>query len=489
VRPGALSSGWRLLLAVLLSLNAAAYLVFFARYVDFPYEIFGWAGDHILYNAWQITRGEPVFVDPARAMPTAFLYTPGYTLMLAPLVALFGPHPWTGRVLTMAGLAVLGACLFVETMRRTQSRGLAFAAPGLLLLYSAFTDDNMFWIHPDLWSTTLGVLALMAARRAAGSSRALPLAVLLAVAAVFTKQTAIGFVGAAFVFLLFERRRTAWIYGLLVGALLALVFLLMQALTEGQFALYMLLPLRQPIQPHNLVQFAEWVLMHLGLMLPALFVFARDRGRAGLLRDPFVWAIVIALPPPLAAMFKVNGWINNLLGLVVVLIPVFLHALHHGLQRMPARPARRHLVYGALLLLFVAGRVALNVQVVGIQLREHGRRLGIAARVEQVLAESEGPAWMSHRIAFAFRNGLPVHTPAAMVLEFRPAVDGIMDGLVAQIEAQEFGTILLTNDARDFLRWSEFEPVLRRHYRPVESIGAHGAWNQLTPVYVFKRRL
>jgi hypothetical protein len=76
-----------------------------------------------------------------------------------------------------------------------------------------------------------------------------------------------------------------------------------------------------------------------------------------------------------------------------------------------------------------------------------------------------------------------------MVLEFRPAVDGIMDGLVAQIEAQEFGTILLTNDARDFLRWSEFEPVLRRHYRPVESIGAHGAWNQLTPVYVFKRRL
>jgi len=128
---------WRWLFGALLALNAGAYALVFLRYLDFPYEVFGWAGDIILHNAAQVARGELPWQDPAHVVPAAFLYTPGYTLLLAPLVALFGPHPATGRLLTLAGVVILCVALFRETRRRTGRTWLAWCAPGVLFLFSS----------------------------------------------------------------------------------------------------------------------------------------------------------------------------------------------------------------------------------------------------------------------------------------------------------------------------------------------------------------
>ena len=513
---------WRLLFGALLAANAAAYLAVFLRYLPFPYEVFGWAGDIILHNAAQLARGELPWHDPARAAPVAFLYAPGYTLLLAPLVALFGPHPATGRLLTLAGALLLCALLVRETRRRTASPWLAWCAPGVLFLFSAATLDNLLWIHPDTWCAAFSLLAVLAlkpragtardtggaqtapesraahlrdaigewdapAARAACGPRQVLLAALWSFAAVFTKQTAAGVVAALALFLLVHRPRAALLYVAVTGGLLAGAFAALQRLCDGGFLPYVLLPFAHELQLDKLPGALEWIARHWGVTLPLLAALLWRRGPAARLHDPLTWAAVVALPAQMLALLKANGAPNNLLLLTVCLVPLLLEAVAALLPLLVSRPLPRRLA-GLALLAAMEPILAENLRPLRRSWELHDGRLAVARDVESALAAIPGPVWVSYRVDFAERAGRPVELPAILLVDFLPACPHVADALLARIDRGEFQALLLPGDFATMVDEAAWRPRLLKRYRPERLIGEGVAWGSLTPVTVMRRR-
>jgi hypothetical protein len=485
---------WRLLFGGLLAILVAAHAAVFLRYLAFPYEVFGWSGDVILHNAAQLARGERPWRAPAAAAPAAFLYTPGYTLLLAPLVALFGPHPATGRLLTAAGVVLLSALLVRETRRRTGSRFLAWCAPGVLFLFSAASLDNLLWIHPDTWSVTFSLLALLAVtpRTTAGAAaaittRAALAAALWSFAAVFTKQTAVGVVVAITLFLLLSRPRVAPAYLALTAALLAGAVALLDRLCDGGFLPYVLLPFSHEVQLEKLPGALLWFATHWGTALPLLAALLWRGGLRARLHDPLALAAAVSLPAHLAALLKANGAPNNFLALTVFLVPLLLQAVAALLPLLATRALPRALA-GLVLLLAMVPPIEDGLRPAWRSLQLHDARLAAARELEAELAATPGPAWVACRVDFAVRSGRPVDLPAILLVDFLPAYPHAADALLARIDRGEFDALLIPHDFATMVDEAAWRPRLLKRYRPARLVGEGVAWGALMPVTVMRRR-
>jgi 4-amino-4-deoxy-L-arabinose transferase-like glycosyltransferase len=464
---------WRGALLAVMAVPAALYVVYAVRFFDYPLVDRGWTIDHLVHNAWQLVQGLPLYTDPRLGSPTAFMYTPGFTLLTAPLVALFGPELWTARLVNLAGAALLVALVVRESARRVRDKRLAWFAAGLVFLLGVTNGHQLLVAHPETWALTWTVLALLAARRAVETGRGLILAVLATCAAVATKQTTLVYALAVALPLLAAGRRgraAAYLAG--IGGLLAAATAWAQHATEGRFLDYMLLANRQHMildRPLKTLLYLAYYLGPCVVVCAAALALTRPRLRlVERLRDPFVVALAVAVPGTAVVMIKGGSASNNLLTLTLLLVPFVVQSVEALLPWLARRPVRAGAA-ATLGLAVAVARVGLDAPTLWQTIAGHDQALAAARRLDEIVRSARRPVWVPLDIALALHNGLPVVSPAAILGEYRfdPA---IFQPLVSQIESGAFGTIVLQDTVFSMLPESVFGPPLRRSYHPVDLV-------------------
>jgi hypothetical protein len=495
---------WRVALLLGMGALAAVYAAVALRYFAFPYGDLGWAIDHLVWNAWQMARGEAVYTDPRLGHPGAFMYTPGFTLMLVPLVKLFGPELWTARLLNLLATGLLLAIVVRETARRVGHRRLGWFAAGLVFLLGGSNFSSLIVVHPEGWAVAFALLALRATQRVSqpAGGRDLAAAVLWSCAAVATKQTMLTYVAVAAVALVAGgRARAAAAYLGVVAALLAAGVALGQWATDGWLLQYLLLGAHHTMQWEQLPAVLEFMAQQL---LPYLLVIAagiaagawwRDEaapvGRLrALLADPWLVALGVGLALQPIVMLKRGNMPNHLLGLSLLLVPLVLQAVEALLPRLrPRLQGRRALAatLGALCLGWTGWRLVQDVPPLWRNLEHYDERVQVAQRLEQIVQQSPGPVWTPMGIAFAYRNGAPVVAPVLIVSEFLAVMPEVIAPVLAQLDRAEFATILVPALFFELLPESEFRPRFTAHYRIAEVVGADAMMGTFTPVVVLER--
>jgi hypothetical protein len=158
-------------------------------------------------------------------------------LLLAPLVKLFGPKLWVGRVFSFATTLVIGGTIFWIVRRETRDRTVA-ALAGLTLFAAniVYQIGPLFRLHMTMvMFGLLGIAFIARLEDEKHGRRNLWLGMLLLLAAGYTKQLAFDAVVAAFVFFFLRRPRQAPIYGLGFAAAVGIILLLLNLATDGQW--------------------------------------------------------------------------------------------------------------------------------------------------------------------------------------------------------------------------------------------------------------
>lgn len=226
----------------------AAYFLILVRYAvalfQFPFDYDRGEGFE-LNSALLFSRGEWPYKDNEVYPFFSSAYPPLYHLIVAPLVAVFGPEYWTGRLVSfLATLTAAGAIAWA--VRRGSGNGSIAALSGLAFLASNYVYHigPLFRQHMTMVAfETLAVVALAASGPGRGlrpsRSEALGLAFLLA--AGFTKPLAYATVAACFLYLLFQSPRRALALGTAFGAATAGLMLFMEWASGGHWWLNVVL--------------------------------------------------------------------------------------------------------------------------------------------------------------------------------------------------------------------------------------------------------
>ncbi|HOR01602.1 MAG TPA: hypothetical protein PLJ35_22535 [Anaerolineae bacterium] len=192
-------------------------------------------------SAWLLSRGESIYGSPDRYPFYSSNYPPVYALLLAPLVAAFGPQLALGRALSLAATALavvtIAAAVHTETgrWRPAVGAGLFFLASPYVYHVTPLARINALMVALAL----LGVFAVSQGARAKGASALAWLAAggALLLGAAYTRQTALDAVGAALLYLMLRNWRRGLALGLTVLGLGAALYLWLDAATEGGFSL------------------------------------------------------------------------------------------------------------------------------------------------------------------------------------------------------------------------------------------------------------
>ncbi len=261
-----------------------AYLVVYASYAlalfRFPFDYDQGEGfelrDSVLFS-----QGEWPYRDNSQYPFYSSNYPPLYHLLVVPLIWLFGPHYWTGRLVSFLATLITAAAIGWAVQRHGRRPWLA-ALCGLAFLASNYVYHvgPLFRLHMTMvMFETLAVVAVGSAFRA-GPDRDIPhqgrlwIAIALLLAAGYTKQTAVVTCVAVLVFVFLRTPRQAI---LLAGALAATalaLFGLINLATDGQWWLNTVVANANPwIMEQAVGLYRQWFRLHSVLTILAL-VFA-----------------------------------------------------------------------------------------------------------------------------------------------------------------------------------------------------------------------
>jgi hypothetical protein len=186
----------------------------------------------VLSQAQRLSEGQVLYNDYSHYPFVYTNYPPVFIALASIGVKLFGVNFVFGRLL--AFLATLGVGVLMFALARRCKAGLApaLAAPAFFLSLNWIT----MWaglMRVDTLALFLGIGGLYCVLR---RGKWLIPAVVLMVAATYTKQSAIAALAAGCVYLWWigERRNAAWLAGSWAGAVLA-IFLVFQTATHGWF--------------------------------------------------------------------------------------------------------------------------------------------------------------------------------------------------------------------------------------------------------------
>ncbi|MCI0585618.1 MAG: hypothetical protein L0323_02100 [Planctomycetes bacterium] len=295
--------------------GAARALTVLLGRVDYPFHL-EFLETNLLSQAFDLVRGGALYGDPSRDF-VPHEYGPLYPLLLAPLFALFGPSFPLARALS--SLATLGTVLSLAAWVRAAGGRISSAVLAGALYLALFGASGCWYDLARVDSLAIFLLVagagLLHARENPGSGK-LGLAILLLLAAAFSKQTTVPIAAVALLStpLPVKTRLLGLAVYAVVGAGLALAA---NQATDGRFlAFTVLVPMS-----HGL--FLEGWLPGLALLFspPTLaFPLLAAGSVAGLLcagrdsaskRAALLFGAAGAIS--LLTLFKVGAWVNDLM--------------------------------------------------------------------------------------------------------------------------------------------------------------------------------
>lgn len=198
-----------------------------------------------LYDAVRLARFENIYLDNARFPFYSSNYPPVYRVLLVPLVWLFGPHLWVGRVVAFGATLVIGVGIWLVARAawRAQRRDVVALLAPVLAGLAFFAANYVYQVAPLARAHVpmvafafFGIACLARAFRDAQANAAWAgLGVTLLMTAGFTKLQAVDALCAGFAFLLLQRPR--WFAQAFVGCAIATIVLVgwLDVASNGQF--------------------------------------------------------------------------------------------------------------------------------------------------------------------------------------------------------------------------------------------------------------
>jgi len=261
---------------ILIGLAVAAFVGYLIVYVIYAVELFRFPFDYDQGEGFELmdtvffSRGEWPYRDNDAYPFYSSNYPPLYHLVVVPLVWLFGPAYWTGRLVSFLGTLLTAAAIGYAVQRAGRRpwlsvlSGLAFLASNYVYHVGPLFRQHMFMVM--LETLAVVVLAVVIEREEADGRRrngGLLLVMALLLAAGYTKQLAYATVIAVFIFLFLRGPKRAILWAVPFAAVTGLVFLTINGATDGQWLLNTITANINPFVPGQAEGlFRQWFGLH-----------------------------------------------------------------------------------------------------------------------------------------------------------------------------------------------------------------------------------
>jgi hypothetical protein len=467
-----------------------------------------------LYDAIRLARFENIYLDNAQFPYYSSNYPPVYRVMLVPLVWIFGPHLWVGRIVAFVATLAIGVVIFVVARRAWRTDvGAAAALFVPLLAGMAFYAANFVYqvaplarAHlPMMLFAFLGIACIERAfRDGAPLARWAAAGVTLLMIAGFTKLQAVDALAAGFAFLLLRQR--AWFAQALIGCAVATIALVLwiDGVSGGQFWLNVV---AANVNEYDIAvtwqTYSWWLQLQWPLLACALLNLMwelRDAWRTRSLRPIGIWSLYFVTG---SAMGMLTGKWGAGPTYLIASIAAACVCTAQLFARVSRRwPARETIVTAAVVMLFAAQAAA------NVHMPTSGRLFGTLARVLGVdeqpssfppypyydsmgytqlghlldkqdtanawalveeLRKHPAPIWTEEAM-FNLNAGRDVVTNPTQLLNL--SKNGMLDtrDMIARIERREFGAIVL----KAFFYPGDVKDAFGRAYDMVGSIRING---------------
>ncbi len=273
--------GW--LPRLLIALALLAFVGYFIVYAIYAFHLFRFPFDYDQGEGFELmdtllfSQGEWPYRNNDHYPFYSSNYPPLFHVVIVPLVWLFGPQYWTGRLVSWLGTLLTAAAIGWAVQRGGRRwwlsalSGLAFLASNYVYHVGPLFRQHMFMVMFE----TLAVVYLAATiereekdgRRYNGR---LLLVMLLLLAAGYTKQLAYATVAAVFIFLFLRQSRRAVLWAIPFAAVTGLIFLWINLATEGWWLVNTVTANLNPFIPGQAIGlYRQWFTLHTVITIAA----------------------------------------------------------------------------------------------------------------------------------------------------------------------------------------------------------------------------
>ncbi|MCB9461646.1 MAG: glycosyltransferase family 39 protein [Anaerolineaceae bacterium] len=199
-------------------------------------------------------------------------YPPLFHIIPAPLVAMFGPQYWTGRVLSFIGTFITATLIAYAVYRDGNRRWIASLC-GLAFLSSNMIYHNgpLFRQHLTMVMFETVAVLILAKAIPRKNTKQIAIGFLILVLAGYTKQLAAVTALAVLAWMFLRNPRRAFLWGLFFASIGVVIFVGLNIATNGEWwrqAILANINKFDPLQAFGLAKL--WLQLHFALIIPAV---------------------------------------------------------------------------------------------------------------------------------------------------------------------------------------------------------------------------
>ena len=276
-------STWRSILSalpwILVGLALAAFVGYLIIYVIYAWQLFNFPFDYDqgegfeLVDTLMFSRGQWPYRDINSYPFYSSNYPPLFHVMTVPLVWLFGPQYWTGRLVSFVGTLITAGAIGYAVQRESRRwwlatlSGLAFLASNYVYHVGPLFRQHMTMV---MFETLAVVLMTVTIEKEEADDRKRPwhiaAVLLLLLAAGYTKQLAYATVAAVFIFFFLRQTWRAVKWAIPFALLTGLIFLWIDFSTNGAWLLNTVTANINPFVPGQAEGlYRQWFQLHIVL--------------------------------------------------------------------------------------------------------------------------------------------------------------------------------------------------------------------------------
>ncbi|PIE79964.1 MAG: hypothetical protein CSA11_09900 [Chloroflexi bacterium] len=272
---------------VLLGLALLAFIFYLAVYVVYAVRLFQFPFDYDQGEGFELmdtvlfSQGEWPYRDNNSYPFYSSNYPPLFHVIIVPLVWLFGPQYWTGRLVSFMGTLVTAVAIGYGVQKAGQRwwlsgiSGLIFLASNYVYHVGPLFRQHMFMVMFETVAVVLMTLTLDEEERDGRSynGRLLLVMVLLLLAG-YTKQLAYATVAALFIFWFLRQPKRAVLWAIPFASVTGLIFFWINGSTDGWWLVNTVTANINPfIREQAIGLFRQWFTLHTVITVVAL-IFA-----------------------------------------------------------------------------------------------------------------------------------------------------------------------------------------------------------------------
>lgn len=267
----------RVLAIILIGLAVVAFLGYLLVYVNYAWNLFRFPFDYDQGEGFELmdtllfSRGEWPYRNNDSYPFYSSNYPPLFHVVIVPLVWLFGPQYWTGRLVSFLG-TILTALIIGYAVQKAGKRwwlatlsGLAFLASNYVYHVGPLFRQHMFMVMFETAAVVLMAVTIDQEEQD-GQKRTwqLLLVMLLLLCAGYTKQLAYATVAAVFIFFFLRLAWRAVKWAIPFALLTGVIFLWINCATNGMWLLNTVTANINPFVPGQAEGlFRQWFQLHL----------------------------------------------------------------------------------------------------------------------------------------------------------------------------------------------------------------------------------